>query len=584
MSTSVSNIPKKQYTMGVFAMAMLTVAAVLSLRNLPNMADYGWSIIFYLTMACLCFFIPSALVSAELASTYTENGGVYVWVREAFGPRWGFVAIFMEWVENLPWFPACLTFVASAIAYVFNPDLATNKWFVFFVIQITLWVATFLNFRGMKLSAFLSNSGVLAGTIIPGVVIILMVAIYLIMGKPVKIPFDHGAALIPDLSDPTQWMLLAGMMVALSGMEMSSVHVLEMKNPSTSFPKAILLASVVVVILSVLGSLAIALVVPPSQLSLAAGVCQAFEDIFTSLGVKWFTPIICFLMAYGALTMVVTWMLGPSKGMLEVAQEGYLPKFWQYRNEYGMPTHTLIVQAVFSSILTFSVLFVPTISNAFWIMSALCAQLYMVMYVLMFAAAIRLRYTQPNAVRPYKVPGGKAGIWIISGIAFLTSLVSIVCGFIPPSNIVADGKLATIAYIAFLVVGMIFFVGLPIYFYHRYQKKIESGEIVPNVKIAPKIQNMTPEHAAKAMAKSAPAAVNTQISANAQAPEITQTAAPSKADATPNSQDVATLARVAAASAEAAAESAQAAASSAKVAEAAAENAEALASHSGKSS
>ncbi len=459
----------KKSSLSVFTMSMLTVAAILSLRNLPSMADYGWSIIFYLVMACVCFFIPSALVSAELASTYPEDGGVYLWVKQAFGPKWGFVAIFMQWVENLPWFPACLTFVASAIAYVFNPELATNKWFVFVTILITLWLATFLNFKGMRLSAFLSSSGVLLGTVIPGVVIILMVIVYLIMGDPIRIPFDEGTSLIPDLGNPTQLMLLAGMMVALSGMEMSSVHVTEMNNPSKSFPKAVFFAALVVIVLSVAGSLAIAIVVPPSQLSLAAGVCQAFEDIFTSLHCKWLTPVMCFLLAYGAITMVVTWVLGPSKGVLEVAKEGYLPKYWQKRNKNDMPVRILVIQAIISSLLSTAVLFMPTISNAFWIMSALTAQLYMIMYLFMFAAAIRLRYSQPDKVRPYRIPGGKAGIWIISGIAFLTSLASIFCGFIPPSNVISDGTGAIAMYIGFLFVGSLFFVILPLIFYHIYE-------------------------------------------------------------------------------------------------------------------
>ncbi len=460
----------KKASLSVFTMSMLTVAAVLSLRNLPSMADYGWSIIFYLVMACICFFVPSALVSAELASTYPEDGGVYLWVKEAFGPKWGFVAIFMQWVENLPWFPACLTFVASAIAYVFNPELATNKWFVFVTILITLWLATFLNFKGMRLSAFLSSSGVLLGTVIPGVVIILMVIVYLIVGDPIKIPFDGGQSLIPNLGNSTQLMLLAGMMVALSGMEMSSVHVTEMANPSRSFPKAIFFASLVVIVLSVAGSLAIAIVVPPSQLSLAAGVCQAFEDIFTSLHCKWLTPIMCFLLAYGALTMVVTWVLGPSKGVLEVAREGYLPQYWQQRNSQGMPVRILVVQGIISSLLATAVLFMPTISNAFWIMSALTAQLYMIMYLFMFAAAIKLRYSQPDKVRPYRIPGGKAGIWVISGVAFLTSLGSIFCGFIPPSNVISDGTGAMVLYIGFLFVGSLVFVTLPLVFYHFYEK------------------------------------------------------------------------------------------------------------------
>ncbi len=458
-------------TISVFTMSMITVAAVLSLRNLPTMADYGWAIIFYIVAACICFFVPSALVSAELASTFPQDGGVYLWVKQAFGPKWGFVAIFMQWLENLPWFPAALTFVASAIAYVFDPALATNKWFVFITIIITLWLATFLNFRGMQVSAFLSSSGVISGTIIPGIGIIVMVIIYLAMGNPVRIGFHDGAALIPNLDNATQLMLLAGMMVALAGMEMSSVHVSEMKNPAKAFPKAILLASLVVILLSVAGSLAIALVVPNQQLSLAAGVCQAFNDIFTALHCKWLTPIMCFLLAYGALTMVATWILGPSKGVLEVAKEGYLPAYWQKRNSQNMPVRILVIQGIISSLLSTAVLFMPTISNAFWLMSALTAQLYMVMYLFMFAAAIKLRYSQPDIERPYKIPGGKFGIWVISGIAWLTSLLSIIVGFIPPSNVTAEGNTSIMYYIGFLLIGVGVSVALPIVAYHFYYAK-----------------------------------------------------------------------------------------------------------------
>ena len=157
----------KSKSMSVFTMSMLTVAAVLSLRNLPSQAEYGYSVIFYLVAAAVCFFVPSALVSAELASAWPEEGGVYCWVKEAFGPKWGFVAIFMQWVENLPWFPAVLTFVASSIAYVVDPKLATNRWFVLITIWVSLWLATFLNFKGMRLSAFLSSSGAIAGTVAP---------------------------------------------------------------------------------------------------------------------------------------------------------------------------------------------------------------------------------------------------------------------------------------------------------------------------------------------------------------------------------------------------------------------------------
>ena len=463
----------KKPSMSIFTMSMLTVAAVLSLRNLPSQAEYGYSVIFYMVASSLFFFIPSALVSAELASAWPEDGGVYLWVKEAFGPKWGFVAIFMQWVENLPWFPAVLTFVASSIAYVFDPKLATNRWFVLITIWVSLWLATFLNFKGMRLSAFLSSSGAIAGTVAPGIVIILMAAGYLIAGKPPMIRFSVGA-LIPDLGSWEQLMLLSGMMVGLAGMEMSAVHVTEMDNPEKRFPKAIFAAAALVILLSVLGSLAIAFVVPPAQISLAAGADQAFNAIFKVFHIQWMTPVMCFLLAYGALTMVVTWVLGPSKGVLEVAREGYLPKYWQHRNEHGMPTRILIIQGVISSLLALVVLFMPTISGAFWIMSALTAQLYMIMYLFMFAAAIKLRYSQPDKHRPYRVPGGKPGMWIISGVAFLTALFAIVVGFIPTPGVRAEGTGHVIGYIAFLLLGSLFFMAIPGVLYRYYERRKRS--------------------------------------------------------------------------------------------------------------
>ena len=135
-----------------------------------------------------------------------------------------------------------------------------------------------------------------------------------------------------------------------------------------------------------------------------------------------------------------------------------------------MPTTILIIQAIISSLLALVVLFMPTISGAFWLMSALTAQLYMVMYLLMFAAAIKLRYSKPDIARAYKVPGGKIGMWLVSGIAFLTSLFAIITGFIPTPGIREKGMLHILGYIAFLLIGMIVFILIPLWLYKHTQK------------------------------------------------------------------------------------------------------------------
>lgn len=461
---------KSQHKLSFFTLMMINVAAVLSLRALPGMAEYGYALIAYLGLAAVCFFLPSALVSAELASGWKQDGGVYLWVKEAFGPKWGFVAIFMQWVENLPWFPAVLAFAAADVAYTFNPELANSKVFVVAVIWVTMWISTFLNFRDMKLSAFFSSSGAIIGTIIPGTLIIVLGIIHYASGKPPEIVFSLNA-MIPDFDSSQQLMLLAAMLVSLLGMEMSAVHVNEVDNPSRTYPKAIFFACIIIMVLSICGSLAIANVIPADSVSLSAGVCQAFDKLFSIHGMPWMTPIICLLMAYGGITMVITWMVGPSKGIREVAKEGYLPRSWQRTNQYGMPTRILLIQSVFSCILSCTILFMPTVSSAFMLMSALAAQLYLIMYLLMFAAAIRLRYTRPEVKRGYTIPGGKIGIWLVCGIAICTCIFVTIFGFIPPDEVSKQGSFASLRYVLFLVVGMVVFTAVPLYFFRRAQKR-----------------------------------------------------------------------------------------------------------------
>ena len=460
---------KKGHKLGIFALAMINIAVILSLQTLPELAEYGYAIIFYMALVCLCFFVPSALVAAELASGWPQNGGIFLWVKEAFGPKWGFIAVFTQWVQNLVVLPSVLAFVASSIAYLFNPALSSNKLFVTVVIWISIWIATLLNFRSMKLSSFCSSSGVILGTIIPGVLLIALSAKHVFLGKPLAITFSYEA-LVPKLNSLNQLMLLAGIMISITGMEMPAVHIANVENPKKNFAKAIFIACFITIFLYVIGPLSIAIVIPTTKLSLNAGVMQGFEALFNIHETKWATPIIAVLLAYGVLTSIVTLLVAPSKAIKEVAKRGYLPRYMQIDNKYGMPTGTLMVQACLATILSFVVLLMPTVRSAFWIMTALATQLYLIMYLLMFAAAIKLRYSQPNTERSYKIPGGNIGMWLTSGIAFLTSLFVIIFGFIPTEAMREKGTIAMVSYIAFLVVGIVVFVGIPILLYHRATK------------------------------------------------------------------------------------------------------------------
>lgn len=158
------------------------------------------------------------------------------------------------------------------------------------------------------------------------------------------------------------------------------------------------------------------------------------DAFFHVHNLSWMTPVMAFFLAYGAVTKATTWILGPSKGLLEVADEGYLPKYWAKTNKNEMPTGILIIQASCSTVLSCVILVMPSVSTAFWIMTALTAQIYAVMYLFMFAAAIKLKFSQPDVPRPYRVFGGKPGICIVAGLGFLSTILCFAAGFIAPEQ------------------------------------------------------------------------------------------------------------------------------------------------------
>lgn len=430
MSNKIVKIPK---VLSVFTLAMINVAAIGSVKNWPFISEYGFSALFYLILAALIFFFPVSLVSAELATGWPHKGGVYLWVKEAFGPHWGFLAIWLQWIENVAWYPTVLSFAAATIAYTFDPALSSSTIFTICVVLILFWGATIANSYGMKASGFISDAGAICGSFIPGIIIIALGAFWVLEGSPLQIPFTTEA-LIPNFSLQNM-VIFCGVMLAFAGMEMSSVHAQDVSHPKRDYPRAILLSAAIILGLSLLGVLAIAIVVPQKEISLTAGTMQAFTVFLSRYNLKWFIPVIAGLMSIGLFGSVGTWIIGPVKGLLAAGQEGHLPPIFHKTNKHQVPVPLLIFQGIIATVLTLMFLLMPSVSSAFWILTVLVAQLYLLMYIIMFAACIRLRYSQPKVDRPYKVPGGKFGLWLICGIGIIGAIFALLIGYVPPSQI-----------------------------------------------------------------------------------------------------------------------------------------------------
>src|SRR5271165_4025207 len=240
--------------LGVRSIALISVAAVLTLRNMPSVAEYGWSSIAYYLLGALFFFIPLSLVAAELGTGWPKAGGLYAWVKEAFGERSGFLAVWFEWVENIPYFPTVLAFCAATFAYVIEPGLANDKTYLVIAMLTIFWGLTAANFFGMRWSARLDNPGVILGTILPAAVLIVLGVYWLSAGRHNQIPF-HASKLAPDLGTVNNMVFFVAVLLSYAGIEMAGFHAKEMRSPARDYPRAIFVAVVLIVGISILATL-----------------------------------------------------------------------------------------------------------------------------------------------------------------------------------------------------------------------------------------------------------------------------------------------------------------------------------------
>lgn len=467
-----SNAPSKPLTpasaakIGIFTLAVMNMVAVISLRGLPAEAEYGLSSIFYYVFAAVFFLVPVSLVAAELATGWPEKGGVFRWVGEAFGPRWAFVAMFMLFIEVSVWFPTGLTFAAVSLAFIgpnqtWDQALSNNNMFVLAIVLAIYWFATFVAFRGVAVFTRMSKWGGMIGTIIPAIILIVLGFAYLASGAKSQIDLSWDK-LIPDFTNFGNVVLAASIFLFYAGMEMNAIHVKDVDNPSRNYPIAVGIAALGTVTIFVLGTLAIAFIIPAADINLTQSLLVAYFDMFKWAGVGFLAPIMAVALAIGVLASVVTWVAGPSTGLLAVAKAGYLPRFWQTTNKNGMATHILLIQALAVTFLSIMFVVLPSVQAAYQILSQLTVILYLVMYLLMFAAAIYLRYSQPKRPRPYRIPGGDIGMWVVGGGGFLGSLLAFVLSFVPPTQI-AVGSPTT--YVSILIGLTVFFVAIPFLIY-----------------------------------------------------------------------------------------------------------------------
>jgi len=454
------------FKLSVATLAIMNITAVVSLRGLPSEAIYGPSSAFYYLFAAIVFLIPTAMVAAELAAMFSDKqGGVFRWVGEAFGPRTGFLAIWLQWIESTIWYPTVLTFGAVSFAYIGLNDasdaaLASNKIFTLVTVLAIYWAATFIALKGLGWVGKISKWGGMIGTIIPAGLLIVLGIVYIASGGHNHMDMSQG--FFPDLTKFDNLVLASSIFLFYAGMEMMGIHVMDVDNPSRNYPKAIIIGSLATVAIFVLGTFSLGFIIPAKDINLTQSLLIGFDNYFRHFHISWAGPIIAIALMFGVLASVLTWVAGPSKGIFTVGKAGYLPPFFQKTNKSGVQRNILLVQGGIVTLLSLLFVVMPSVQSFYQILSQLTILLYLIMYMLMFAAAIVLRYKMKDTPRPFRLGKGNALMWILGVVGFAGSLLAFILSFIPPGQIATGSKAV---WYSVLVIGCIVMVVIPLIIY-----------------------------------------------------------------------------------------------------------------------
>jgi amino acid transporter len=459
----------------MFTLAMMNTAIVVGLEGLSEVGSFGLELVTYYALFTLCFFVPVGLVAAELGAGWPHEGGVYLWVKEALGQRAALVAVWCQWIQILVWYPTVLAVCAVSLAYAVHPALGQSPIFVVGVSLAVFWLATLVNFRGLHSTGVLTTWLLYLGTIVPVLVAIGLAGWWLLSGRTsaIELGFD---ALVPQVHSVGQFVGILAVFSFLSGLEANAVHFKRVHNPQKSIPRALLLSSVLVLLISVLGALSVAVMVPVAEIDLAAGTLQVFSKVLDPIGWGVIVPVIAVLALLGMIGHIMVWIIGPTESIRVAAGDGLIPPFMQRLTKQGAPRNVMLVQGVVVSAVCMLML-LDNLNAIFYILTIVSAQIYLVMYVLMFISAIVLRKTHPHVERAFRIPGGKVGIWIIAGGAALCCLAGIGFMFIPPDS--EAMQLNTTWFTPLIGAAFVLVLGVPLMLY-RFRKPQWSDQATPH--------------------------------------------------------------------------------------------------------
>ncbi len=432
--------PKSQLrkTMGFWDVLLFNIATVLGPRWIAAAGHNGTSSISLWVLAALLFFVPGALVINELSSRFPEEGGLYAWARDAFGPFHGFIAGWAYWFYTVFYFPGLLLASASMSAYVFGArgaELAQDRTFLLWVSMALLLAAVALNIIGLNIGKWLQNAGGV-GTYLP---------LLILAGVALLICFRHGSAThftFANMKPTWDWDTVnfwSQIAFAFTGLELVSCMAEEVHNPRKTLPRAVFAAGGLIALMYIAGTFAVLALAPAADLDPKSGVFQAIAIGSATLRVGFLGILAAILVTAGNAGGVGSTVAGVARVPFQVGIDRYLPAaFGKIHPRWKTPYISILVQAVISGAVLLVSQISETTRGAYQFLIDAAIILYFIPFLYMFAAAIKLASRKDRAENPHAVlvPGGITGVWICGGLGFLVVALEIVVSFMPPGDVV----------------------------------------------------------------------------------------------------------------------------------------------------
>lgn len=484
-TSSIKSNNKPVHKLGFFGFFAITASMVMTVYEYPSFASSGFQLVFFLIVGGIFWFLPVALCSAEMATVEGwESGGIYSWVGNTLGQRWGFSALFFQWFQITVGFVTMAFFILAALAYVFNFDaLYNNPMVMFFGVAIIVWVLTFTQLGGTKYTERISKIGFLGGIVLPVIILFIGLIAYFSTGGVSQIKITTET-LIPNFKETGTLVIFASFILGYMGVEASASHVNELKNPTRTYPSVMIVLTILTIVLDALGGLAIATTLPDKILNgnLSYGVIEAFEAIFTEhfgSQYNWLVLIVAILLALGVLAEISSWIVGPSRALLEAANDKILSPSFAKTNKNGVSVKTVILQAIivtiWDAVLCGSIALAGGSDSSVGYLTAigLTVVIYLVGYILFFLGYFVLIFKKSNLKREFQVPGGKISKIIVATIGLLITIATLIISFFPSSKLTtADNQVYQIVLIICFIISLI----VPIIIYsnkHRWAAKYD---------------------------------------------------------------------------------------------------------------